>query len=138
MIKRLFLTGLVAGLMSFALPPAQAAEATGPLEDVLLLADEALRCRVWADEPGGDPVVGFGGGSCNVGGLPVVVVVCLDYNGVTVANSCRTYRGTDSAGGPSAPAKCLPGIWQTRVTMIHVMAPSSQTHSDPVLLTCLP
>jgi hypothetical protein len=103
-----------------------------------VVADEALRCHVWADEPGGDPVVGYGGGGCNLGGLPTTVVVCLDYNGVTVPSSCRTYRGYPSAGGSTAPVKCLPGLWQTQVTMTHVMGPSSRIHSDPVLLSCLP
>ncbi|HEX2196293.1 MAG TPA: hypothetical protein VHJ76_05140 [Actinomycetota bacterium] len=134
MKKRLLVVGLIAGLMGFALPAAQA----GPLEDALALANEALQCRVWADEPGGNPVRGSGGGRCNVGGLPVTVVVCLDYNGVTIASSCKTYRGTGSAGGSSGPAMCLPGLWQTMVTMTHIMGPSSSTHSDPVLLTCLP
>lgn len=137
MIKRTLVAGLVTGLMSFVVPAAPAAEAEEPLEDVLLLVDEALRCGVWADEPGGNPVVGSGGGGCNVGRLPVTVVVCLDYNGVTVASTCRTYRGTGYAGGPSGPAPCLPGLWQTQVTMTHIMGPSSKTHSDPVLLTCL-
>ena len=127
---------LVAGVV----PTAQASTAVDadPLGDALVLVDEALRCHVWADEPGGDPVVGSGAGHCNVGNLPIVVTVCLDYNLVTVPNSCRVYRGTGSAGGPSAPVKCLPGLWQTQVTMSHIMGPTSRTHSDPVLLTCLP
>lgn len=126
-------------LVAALVPSAQASTAAeaDPVDEVLALVDEALRCRVWADEPGGNPVVGSGGGSCNIGNLPVVVTVCLDYNLVTVPNSCRIYRGTGSAGGPSAPAVCLPGLWQTQVTMTHVMGPSSRTHSDPVLLTCL-
>lgn len=138
MPRRFLMVGLIAGLMALALPTANATETEGPVEDALLLVDEALRCRVWADEPGGDPVVGSGGGSCNVGRLPVTVVVCLDYMGVTVAHSCRTYRGTGSAGGPSNPVDCLPGLWATQVTMTHIMGPSSRTHSDQVLLTCLP
>ncbi len=127
-------------LVATVVPAAQASTnlAADPVDDVVALVDEALRCRVWADEPGGDPVVGSGGGNCNVGGLPIVVTVCLDYNLVTLPNSCRVYRGTGSAGGPSAPVKCLPGLWQTQVTMTHIAGPSSRTHSDPVLLTCLP
>ena len=68
----------------------------------------------------------------------VTVVVCLDFMGVTVAHSCRTYRGTGSAGGPSNGVDCLPGLWATQTTMTHIMGPSSRTHSDLVLLTCLP
>lgn len=136
-MRRCLVAGLIACMMGFALPAVHAAQTDGPVDEVLLLVDEALRCRVWADEPGGNPVVGSGGGGCNVGGLPVTVVVCLDYNGVTVASTCRTYRGTGSAGGSSGPAPCLPGLWQTQVTMTHIMGPSSRTHSDPVLLTCL-
>ncbi len=138
MPKRFRVIGLIAGLMALALPAASATETEGPVEDALLLIDEALRCRVWADEPGGDPVVGSGGGSCNVGGLPVRVVVCLDFMGVTVASSCRAYSGNGSAGGSSGPVNCLPGLWATQVTMTHVIGPSSRTHSDHVLLTCLP
>lgn len=127
---------MTVGLIGALVP---AAHAQGPVDDVLALVDEAMRCRIWADEPGGNPVVGSGGGSCNVGNLPVTAVVCLDYNGVTVATSCRTYRGTGSTGGSTNPTRCLPGLWQTQVTFSHMFMPGveSRTHSDPVLLTCL-
>jgi hypothetical protein len=129
------------GLLAALVPAARATDvAAGPVEDALALVDEALRCRIWADEPGGNPVVGSGGGSCNVGRLPVTAVVCLDYNGVTVGTSCRTYSGTGSASGSTNPTLCLPGLWQTQVTFTHMFMPGveSRTHSDPVLLTCLP
>ena len=130
------LAALGATWIAVAAPGAHAAG--GPIDDVLALVDEALHCGTWADEPGGDPIVGSGGGRCGFANVPVTVVVCLDYNGITLAATCTTYRGSGSAGGSSNSHMCVPGLWQTQVTMVHAAGPDSRIHSDPVLLTCLP
>lgn len=140
MVRRLGLVLAACSIVAALVPPAVASESAveGPVEDVLLLVDEALKCKVWADEPGGDPVSGSGGGRCNVGNIPVVVTVCLDYMGVTVPNSCTVKTGTGGASAVSKPVPCLPGLWLTQTTMSHIVGPETRVHSDPVLLTCLP
>lgn len=135
-----FAVAIVSGLALMSIAPASASslDVGEPVDDALVLVDEVLKCKVWADEPGGDPVVGSGGGQCNVGNLPVVVTICLDYMGITVASSCNVKQGTGGASGSSKPTPCLPGLWMTQTTMSHIMGPETRTHSDPVLLTCLP
>lgn len=65
MMKRVLMAAFV-GILALSVVPsvAWAAEAEAdPVDDALLLVDEALKCRVWADEPGGNPVRGSGGGT---------------------------------------------------------------------------
>ncbi|HEX2195776.1 MAG TPA: hypothetical protein VHJ76_02520, partial [Actinomycetota bacterium] len=53
--------------------------------------------------------------------------------------SCNVLQDSDgSDSSPTKPTKCLPGLWQTQTTVIHVHGPDTEVVSDPVLLTCIP
>ncbi len=111
----------------------------GPVEDVQGLVSELTHCRAWADEPGGDPVIGHGGASCRAVHGNIIGTVCLVYNGVTVASSCNVLQSsTGSDSSPTKPTKCVPGLWQTQTTVLHAHGPDTEVLSDPVLLVCIP
>jgi hypothetical protein len=127
---------LIAALATAAsLSAFPAAASANPITDALA---ELTRCEAWADEPGGDPVVGSGGAQCSFIHRNVVGTVCLVYNGITVASSCNPIINTGGGGSASTkPTKCLPGLWQTQVIIAHAHGPDTEVVSDPVLLTCL-
>ena len=128
--------GVVAAFAVAALlVTAARANASGPEEIVFELA----HCKAWADEPGGNPVIGSGGASCRAIHSEIIGTVCLVYNGATVASSCNVLRSSDGSDSKSTkPTSCLPGLWQTQVTVVHAHGPDTEVVSDPVLLTCLP
>lgn len=135
-VLSLIATAGVATLLMGALP---AAASDGPLEDAQTLVSELSHCRAWADEPGGDPVVGYGGASCRAVHSTIIGSVCLVYNGVTIASSCNVLQSsTGSDSSPTKPTKCVPGLWQTQVTVVHAHGPDTEVVSDPVLLVCFP
>ena len=125
---------LATAVLMISASPAPASE---PIEDVLT---ELSHCKAWADEPGGSPtIVGWGGAYCRAVHTTLVGQVCLVYNGVTIASSCNTLQST--TGSDSSPTKgmrCLPGLWQTQVTVAHLQNAETEVVSDPVLFTCLP
>lgn len=132
----LLVAAAAVALMITAFPAVARAEVVaGPIDDALI---ELMNCKAWADEPGGDPVIGSGGAKCGLIHRNVIGTVCLVYNGVTVGSSCNPIINTGGGGSsPTKPTKCLPGLWQTQVTMVHAHGPDTEVVSDPVLLTCV-
>lgn len=132
----LLVAATAVALAMTAFPAVASAEVTtDPVNDALV---EVMRCKAWADEPGGDPVVGWGGAQCSLIHRNVIGTVCLVYNGITVGSSCNPIINTGGGGSsPTKPTKCLPGLWQTQVTMVHAHGPDTEVVSDPVLLTCV-
>ena len=123
--------------LSLSAFPAAASADVGadPVTDALA---ELTRCKAWADEPGGDPVIGSGGAQCSFIHRNVIGTVCLVYNGVTIAASCNPIINVSGGGSASTkPTKCLPGLWQTQVIIAHAHGPDTEVVSDPVLLTCI-
>ena len=117
--------------------PARADVAATPIDDAVALVNELATCSIWADEPGGSPVVGTGGAKACGPNQKVVITVCLDYNGITIASSCTPRTGTGSASASTKPTMCLPGLWQTQ-TIATTPGPDMKVLSDPVLLLCPP
>lgn len=121
----------VAAVVATAAP----VSASEPLDELIA---ELSHCRAWADEPGGNPIVGSGGASCRAIHGEIIGTVCLVYNGATVASSCNVLRSSDGSDSrPTKPTRCLPGLWQTQTTVVHAHSADTEVVSDPVLLTCL-
>lgn len=120
---------LVLGSLTIGFAPAASAQV-----DVI---DDIMACHIYAAPPGVSDyeVQGYGGSSSGCKNVPgfVGTLVCLDYNYVTVANSCRSYSvGT---GGPTAKVPCVPGVWLTQVTPMGIFGPiGSNTHSFPSVI----
>ncbi len=127
--------GLLVTAASLSLSPV--AHAANPVDDALGLVNELATCAIWADEPGGNPVVGTGGAKACGPNQTVAITVCLDYNGVTIASSCTARTGTGYVSASSKPTPCLPGLWQTQV-IATTPGPDMKVLSDPVLLLCPP
>lgn len=129
----------VAALAAAMVLGAGAVPATAAPDPVATVIDELHHCVAWADEPGGNPVVGSGGATCRAVHSVIFGSVCLVYNGVTLASSCNVLHASDGSDSASTnQTKCLPGLWQTQTTVIHAQRPDTEVLSDPVLLTCLP
>lgn len=112
--------------------------AADPVGDVADLVAELTTCSIWANEPGGNEyVVGSGGGRACGPNQTVAITVCLDYNFVTVASTCKPKTGQGTVSGSSGSFPCLPGIWQTQV-IATTPGPDMKVLSDPVLILCLP
>ena len=120
---RLSLCGCVAATCFAATPQAQASCA-----------------GVRADAPqattktnGAIVVTGFGGGFFCASGA--TASVCLDLNGVTRVDTCRTYTGT-APNGPTGEAPCATGVWLTQVVVIPNTGSPTTAHSLPFVQVC--
>ena len=77
-------------------------------------------------------VQGYGGGyACDSGAQ---ASVCLDYNGVTRVDTCRTYHGSFPQG-PTAETPCLVGVWHTMVVVIPGSGAPRTAHSGTLIVT---
>lgn len=132
--RSLVLTVVVLTVSLLSAAPAGAAD---PVDDAVALVNDLATCSIWADEPGGNPVVGSGGAKACGPNQTVAITVCLDYNGITIASSCTPRTGTGSASASTKPTLCLPGLWQTQVVAT-TPGPDMKVLSDPVLLLCPP
>lgn len=117
----LMLLGLAAIGLVAPLPAAQA--------DPVL---ELLECEPYGRTPRYTDtrlnVIGNGYASgTNCGQVLDYLEVCLDYNGVTLTNTCRTYQ--TAAGGDSGKTKCMPGVWDTIVIAHYVDKGVEVAHS---------
>lgn len=147
------LTVLLSTLLALPFAPARAESGGDPVSD---LVDGILSCTLDPDVPYVTTLDGVpdqlkaimeavpaqlkaieGSGSVSGCHPDGVVMVCLDHFAVTWHNSCRTYGiGADgSGGGPTGQAPCLPGIWQTSVTVLVPGPDPEGLHSDPLIMT---
>lgn len=77
-------------------------------------------------------VQGYGGGfACDSGAS---ASVCLDYNGVTRVDTCRTYSGS-APEGSTAETACLIGLWHTMVVVVPGSGAPKTAHSGALLVT---
>ncbi|HEX2196291.1 MAG TPA: hypothetical protein VHJ76_05130, partial [Actinomycetota bacterium] len=60
--RGILVTALAATALLTSVLPVSASD--GPIEDAVALVDDVTHCRAWADEPGGDPVIGWVGANC--------------------------------------------------------------------------
>jgi hypothetical protein len=141
--RRGVLAVLLSTLIVLPVAPANAEAGGDPVTD---LVDGLLSCTVDPDTPYFTTMVGAPTGllkgiegyasvsGCHPDGI---LMVCLDHFAVTWHNSCMTYGiGADgSAGGPSAQAPCIPGIWQTSVTVLVPGPDPEGLHSDSLTVT---
>ena len=136
MKARSFFSLIVVTALSAAAISVPTVASADPVGDTVDTLAELTTCSIWADEPGGDPVVGSGGGRACGPNQTVAITVCLDYNGITIASSCVPKTGTGSVSANTKPTMCLPGLWQTQ-TVATTPGPDMKILSDPVLLLCV-
>lgn len=55
------------------------------------------------------------------------LTVCLDYNQVTIPETCRDY--STPSGGDSRKYRCLPGVWDTMVIATYKDGTREVAHS---------
>ena len=115
--------------------------AAAPVSAQVDVIDDVRQCRLVTAVPSlsNYEITGFGGSTDACTRVPgfLGTEVCVDYNLITVATSCRLYPA--GATGATNPVPCLPGTWFTQVTPVGIFGPEGDhTHSFPLVVTTQP